>query len=104
MIKVGTKKVGITKQDIKPVSLVADLFCKAWGEGLSWKQEKIFSLHEAKSLSLDITKARKTLGWVPKWKLNYAIDKVVDWHKEEMQSKDILGVTLDQIKEYFDDN
>jgi len=93
---------GPTKQDIKSVSLVADLFCKSWGGGLSWKQEKSFSLHEAESLSLDITKARKTLGWFPKWNINYAIDKVVDWHKKEMQNKDILGTTLNQIIEYFD--
>ena len=95
---------GPTMKDIEPVSKVADLFCKSWGENLSWKQEKSFSLHEAESLSLDITKARKTLGWVPKWRLNYAIDRVVDWHKEEMQNKDMLGVTLNQIKEHFDDN
>ena len=95
---------GPTRQDIKPVSLVADLFCKAWGEGLSWKQEKSFSLHEAEILSLNITKARKTLEWAPKWKLNYAIDKVVDWHRKEIKNKDMIGVTLNQIKEYFDDN
>jgi hypothetical protein len=29
---------------------------------------------------------------------------VVDWHRKEIQNKDMLGVTLNQIKEYFDDN
>ena len=95
---------GPTMKDIEPVSKVADLFCKSWGEGLSWKQEKNISLHEAENLSLDITKARKKLGWVPKWRLNYAIDKVVGWHRKEMQNKDVLGETLNQIKEYFDKN
>ncbi|MDG2061388.1 MAG: CDP-glucose 4,6-dehydratase [SAR86 cluster bacterium] len=92
---------GPQKDDIRKVSEVADLFCNSWGESLSWVSTDSAKYHEAKNLSLDINKAKETLGWEPKWNLKETIEKVVDWYKEEMSGKDSLDKTFNQISDYL---
>ena len=80
---------------------VADMFCEAWGEGLVWSSDNpVF--HEASNLMLDITKAKKTLGWEPRWSLSKAIDKIVQWHKAHFEGQDCLTITKNQINEFLD--
>ena len=93
---------GPNEKDIKPVSYVADLFCDRWGDNLSWiKDDRKNYFHEAELLSLDIEKAKTTLGWDPKWSLDQAITKVVDWHKQPVSEKNLLKMSLSQIEEYL---
>ena len=80
---------------------VADMFCKAWGEGLSWSKDINPIYHEARNLSLDITKAKRTLGWKPRWPLSKAIDKIVEWHKAHLEGRDCLALTRKQIEEFL---
>jgi CDP-glucose 4,6-dehydratase len=80
---------------------VADMFCKAWGDNLSWYGDSRPSYHEAHNLSLDITKAKKILDWSPKWSLSNAIDKTVEWHKAQMSGKNMLEMSVNQIKEFL---
>jgi CDP-glucose 4,6-dehydratase len=40
------------------------------------------SPHEAKLLSLNISKAKLYLKWIPVWGKEKAIEKTVDWYKE----------------------
>ena len=68
---------------------------------MSWVSTDSAKYHEAKNLSLDINKAKETLGWEPKWNLKETIEKVVDWYKEEMSGKDSLDKTFNQISDYL---
>lgn len=92
---------GPKQEDIVKVSQVADMFCKAWGENLSWNEDNTPIYHEAYNLSLDITKARETLSWVPKWSLFKAINKVVEWHKAQLTGRDVYDMSVKQIKEFL---
>ena len=92
---------GPDKKDIVTVSKVADMFCKAWGDKLSWSRDLRPSYHEEHNLSLDISKAKKTLDWSPKWSLSNAIDKTVEWHKAQMSGKNMLDISVNQIKEFL---
>ena len=94
---------GPRKSDIKPVSYIAELFCQLWGEGLSWVSANNSGYHEAENLSLDISKAKSSLGWKPKWNLEQAVGKVVAWHKADMKKEDLKKISLKQIKEYLSD-
>lgn len=89
--------------DIKSVSSVADLFCKAWGDRLSWSEEPQSKFYEAQNLSLDIGKAEKTLGWRPKWTLSEAIDRTVEWYKVEKSGKSCLDISIQQIDSFLDE-
>lgn len=92
---------GPKQEDIVKVSQVADMFCKAWGENLSWNEDDKPIYHEAHNLSLDITKARETLSWIPKWSLFKAINKVVEWHKAQLTGRDVYDESIKQIKEFL---
>lgn len=55
--------------------------------------------HEAATLMLDIDKAKKELGWTPKFDSKTAIEKTVEWYLDE-QAADIK--CLQQINAYFE--
>ncbi len=62
---------------------------------------KIDNLHEATLLMLNIEKAKKELNWTPLYDANEAIKQTVDWYKNYYQNNnDMLGYTLNQIKNY----
>lgn len=58
--------------------------------------------HEAGLLHLNITKARKVLGWEPKWNFEKTIEKTVEWYREVHEKKSTAEeMTREQIQEYF---
>ena len=95
---------GPKRKDLAKVSEVADLFCSYWGDNLSWLKDSSSIYHEADNLSLNIKKARETLGWVPKWTLAYAIKKTVEWHRKKLSSRELFNLSVNQIKEYLQNN
>jgi len=58
------------------------------------------AVHEAGLLNLSISKAKKVLGWHPKWNFEETISKVAQWYVGEMQSKSPLELTQRQIEEF----
>ena len=59
---------------------VVDRMLEAWGGG-EWIKPNGPQPHEARLLRLDCSKARAELGWRPRLRLEGALDKVVEWHK-----------------------
>ena len=61
------------------------------------------SLHEAKMLKLDASKAKKMLGWQPKLSPREAIQVTADWYKEYLVDCDTIGsFTTSQLQLYKD--
>jgi CDP-glucose 4,6-dehydratase len=86
--------------DVKSVSWIAKTLRKKWGSELSLKFQLNGPLHEASLLKLDTSKARQKLGWEPKWSIDTALDKIIDWHKVWIAGGDIREMCLSQINEY----
>ena len=83
------------------VGTVAKLFCDSWGGGVQPKvaaEEK--PRHEAHMLALSIDKARKELGWQPRWNTKQAVEQTVAWYKAFAEAKDVQRLSLDQIERY----
>ena len=59
-------------------------------------------MKEAKSLRIDIGKARQQIGWSPQWNLETTIEKTVHWYHEflEMKVGSALQLTSSDIIEY----
>jgi CDP-glucose 4,6-dehydratase len=57
--------------------------------------------YESKMLMLDSSKARKTLGWQPKYNLKESLILVSDWHKSFLKKKNLLVFSKEQIINYF---
>ncbi|MBN1502547.1 CDP-glucose 4,6-dehydratase [Candidatus Woesearchaeota archaeon] len=86
-------------ESILPVKDVVEKFIKKWGRGkwidISNKEE----LHEAKSLSLDISKAYFLLKWKPRIDIDEALNMTVDWYKKHGK-KSSYQMCLKQIQQY----
>lgn len=58
------------------------------------------AVHEAGLLNLDIRKARRILGWKPRWNFEKTVEETVKWYGSVNKGECAAGVTIDQIKEY----
>jgi CDP-glucose 4,6-dehydratase len=70
--------------------------------GVQWEIEKTEQLHEASVLKLDSSKARAQLGWAPRWNLETALAKTVEWHQAWRNGEDIASRCITQIQTYVD--
>lgn len=91
---------GPPEKDSRPVEWIIKKLCNIWGDGASYSISKRKYPHEAHYLKLNCAKAKKDLGWRPKWDLETAINKIVEWTKAYKRREDLRKVCLSQIKEY----
>ncbi len=78
----GSYNIGPDRVDCLTVREMAELFCKAWGEGASYQAASAAGgPHEAGLLFLDNAKIRKTFDWHPVWNAEKAVKKTVEFAK-----------------------
>jgi len=73
---------GPSDEDAKPVQWIVESLTQSWGEDASWVLDDGDHPHEAHYLKLDCSKAKARLHWQPKWNLDQALSKIVDWQKK----------------------
>ena len=56
--------------------------------------------HEAGYLKLDSSKSRKLLGWKPRWDLDTAIARIIEYMKAHIAKRDLLELCQEQIRQY----
>lgn len=99
----GWYNVGPDDGDCFQTGALVDLFIKHWGDGVKWVNKYDGGPHEAAFLKLDCTKLKKTFGWKPRWNLDKAIEKTVEWSKCWLSGDDIKKCMDKQIKEFIED-
>lgn len=92
---------GPRDEDARSVSSVIELLANRWGNDACWKQDGDLQPHEANFLKLDCSKAKLMLGWTPRWSLETAIEKIVEWNDAFKSGKSMRDVTLSQISQYL---
>ncbi len=98
----GSYNFGPDESSCVSTGELADIFCKIWGDGSSWEtMSDSNAVHEANFLKLDSTKAKTILNWKPKWEIDTAIEKIVEWEKAIINGVSPDEITDKQIKEYF---
>ena len=80
---------------------LVDLFVEKWGDGLKWVTKSDGGPHEANFLKLDCTKIKSVFGWCPRWNLETAVEKTVEWSKCWISGADIVPVMKKQISEFL---
>lgn len=98
----GWYNVGPDDRDCFRTGRLVDCFVKHWGNGLKWQSRSDNGPHEANFLKLDCSKLKTTFGWQPRWDLDTAIAKVVEWSKAWMGGEDVRAVMDRQIGEYLE--
>lgn len=91
---------GPADDDAQPVQWIVERMLQTWGSNLDWDKPAGPQPHEAVLLRLDCSKARLELGWRPQLRLQEALAKVVEWHKEVAQTGEARRISLEQIAEY----
>lgn len=97
----GYYNVGPDDKDCVTTGELVDMFCSAWGNGLSWENKSDGGPHEANFLKLDCSKLKTTFGWHPRYGVKEAIGLTVEWCQEYEKNGDVVAVMDRQIKEMF---
>jgi CDP-glucose 4,6-dehydratase len=90
---------GPAEDDARPVGDVVDELCRLV-PGARWHRDGADHPHEAGMLRLDSTKARQRLGWRPRWGLEEALARTIDWHRAWQGGADMAAVSLAQIQAF----
>ena len=97
----GYYNVGPDEGDCYQTGELVDLFVRHWGGGMSWTNSYDGGPHEANFLKLDCSKLKTTYGWKPRWNLDKAVEKVVEWSKCWMEGGDVKACMDKEITEFF---
>ncbi|MBP1962748.1 CDP-glucose 4,6-dehydratase [Paenibacillus aceris] len=91
---------GPKDEDTISVEQVVSELCKKWGDQASYQVDQAEHPHEVHVLRLDCTKSRTLLGWYPRWDLDTAIAKTIDWVKASLNQENGREICCKQIQEY----
>ena len=97
----GYYNVGPDEGDCYRTGKLVDMFVRHWGEGLQWEERGDGGPHEANFLKLDCSKLKRTFGWQPRWNIETAGEKVVEWSKCWINGGDIRTCMDKQIQEFL---
>ena len=94
--------VGPDDYDCFQTGALVDMFCKIWGGGLKWVNQYDGGPHEANFLKLDCSKLKNTFNWKPRWNIETAIEKTVEWSKIWLAGGNVRSVMDKQIKKFLE--
>lgn len=97
--------VGPDDCDCVTTGELVDLFCRIYGGNAKWKNvSEQNAPHEANFLKLDCSKIKGVLNWKPRWHIQDAVEKTVEWSKAYFSGDNIRSIMDKQIKEYLGEN
>lgn len=101
----GNYNVGPDDTDCWTTGKLAALFCDKWnkatGNRLGWVDQYDGGPHEANFLKLDCSKLKKTFNWSPRWDIETAVEKVIQWQICYMNKGDVTECMENQIKDFL---
>lgn len=101
----GSYNVGPDEKDCVTAGELADIFCSKWkkimGRQIGWLNQSDEGPHEANYLKLDCSKLKNTYNWKPRWNIEQAVEKTVEWTKVYAEKGDLEACMRRQIQEYL---
>lgn len=94
---------GPAQEDAMTVGEVADLFVAAWSDGAAWTAapEQVDVKHEAGMLTIDSSRARRDLGWHPRWRSDEAIRRTAAWYRDRAAGAQASVLVERDISDFF---
>ncbi|MBT2290156.1 CDP-glucose 4,6-dehydratase [Paenibacillus albidus] len=77
-----------------------------WKIAELWGKDDFYELHsgpkphEATNLRLDSSKARRKLGWFPKWNVERGLKHTIQWYQAYQRQDDMRRLCLEQLNAY----
>ena len=104
----GNYNVGPDDADCWTTGELVTLFCNKWnkttGDAIKWIDKYDGGPHEANFLKLDCSKLKSVFGWKPRWNVETAMEKIVEWQVAYMAEQDISDCMRKQIVEFLKDD
>lgn len=97
----GCYNIGPDDRDCISTGNLVNLFCEKWGDGASWINRPVEGPHEANFLKLDCSKFKSHFNWMPKWSVDIAVEKTIDWYKSYLLHGNISEIMDKQINEFL---
>lgn len=97
---VGAWNFGPESGDVMSVEGLTKRICEMWRHGASYEVDVEDHPHESHCLKLDCSKTMAELGWRPRWNLEQALNKIMEWTLAYKEGKDLKEICLKQIEEY----
>lgn len=94
---------GSEESDARTVKYIVEKMCSLWGHNASYTIDNNINPYESHYLKLDCSKAKNKLHWYPRWNLDTAIAKTIEWIKVYKNKGDVLGECKKQIQDYIND-
>lgn len=92
---------GPNDENVKDVKWLVTTLGTLWGETSFYHiASDDAAVHEASSLRLDSSSAKRDLGWQPKWHVEQALARTVEWFKAYERQDDMRSISLKQIEAY----
>ncbi len=102
----GSYNVGPDDSDCWTTGDLVNLFCRKWNhmtnESVKWIDRYDGGPHEANFLKLDCSKLKSALGWQPRWNVETAMEKIVEWTLVYLAGGDVSACMQKQITEFMD--
>lgn len=95
----GSWNFGPEPHDARPVAWLLDRLCAA-SAGARWARSEGNHPREAGLLMVDSSKARKALGWLPRWSLPEGLARTLEWHAAWRGGGDMRRFTEAQIESH----
>jgi CDP-glucose 4,6-dehydratase len=93
----GAYNFGPETHEVASVREVIALAQKAYGSGQVDVQDGRLAAHEARWLSLEVTKARRTVGVMPRWGLRESVSRTMHWYSQQQAGGDAAELCLSDI-------
>lgn len=101
--KQGCYNVGPDECDCITTGELVQKFCDKWG-GIAWRNiAEENAPHEANFLKLDCSKLKSVFGWKPKWHIDEAIERTVEWCRVYFAKGDISAIMEKQISDFLEE-
>lgn len=102
----GSYNVGPNECDCCTTGTLVSIFCQKWNEAtgstIKWQVKSDHGPHEASFLRLDCTKLKKTFNWNPRWNIEVAVEKVIEWSIDYLKNRNVAECMNKQILEFLD--
>lgn len=95
----GSYNFGPNDESCVSTGTLVSLFCDAW-QGARWKVQGDGGPHEANFLKLDCSKSKTVLGWKPQWDIQTAVEKTVEFARQDSDKKRVRCLES-QIQQYY---
>ena len=91
---------GPEEKDVRTVEYIVKKIANLWTSKLNYEFQTDATLHEASYLKLDNSKAKDLLEWYPKWNLDIALEKIIEWTLAYKNQASLRDISLKQIQDY----